>query len=251
VAGDSNIKSALVAHDKVQLYKYAADYMVSQKTYSLVIASVSGEVLMRAEDRDRTNDSVSSDPLVASALGGNEMATVSYDSGISVPVISIKAAVPIRQGGQSSNDIVGVALSNFTIDSTFVDSVKTVTGLDIAVFGGDKRAATTFIAPDGKSRYVGTLETNKKVLDTVLSKGQLYIGAANVLNQPFYTAYAPLKTQENRVVGMLFVGKLQNTLTDAAHKSIDLTLLGSIVLILVSLIPAFLFSRFLKEQLEA
>lgn len=247
VAQDESIKQEITKNDKTKLYNLTADYMFAQKTDTLLIASTSGEVIIRAEDRDRTNDAIIIDPIFKSALKGKGQATVSYDEGITAPVVFVKAAAPIRSGGE----ITGVVITGITIDSAFVDGVKSVTGLDIAVFGKDKRAATTFISPDGKSRFVGTVETNKKVLDTVLKKGDVYIGSAQVLNLPFYTAYAPLKTSENEVLGMLFVGKLQNTLSNAAKKSIDITFLGSMILILLSLIPAYLFSRFLKEQLEA
>ena len=111
----------------------------------------------------------------------------------------------------------------------------------------DPAVAAKFIA----TKILKQLETNKKVLDRVLSKGEIYIGSAQVLNLPFYTAYAPLKTNENEVLGMLFVGKLQNTLTDTAIKSITFTFLGSVILIILMLIPAYFFSRFLKEHLEA
>lgn len=250
VAHDPSLTQAFIQNDKEQLYNLASSYMLAQKTNSLLIASVSGEVAMRAEDADRTNDFVGDDSILKSTREGREMTTVAYDGGITVPEISVKAAVPIRVGG-TSGQVVGVAITSLAIDTPFVDRVKAVTGLDVTVFGSDKRAATTFIAPDGKSRFVGTLETNKKVLNTVLSNGEVYVGKSNVLNLPFYTAYAPLKNQENEILGMLFVGKLQNTLTDTAKKSIELTFLGSIILMVLSLIPAYLFSRFLKEQVEA
>lgn len=251
VAKDAFVKQAFVGQDKTELYSLTVDYMAAQKANSLLIASRSGEVLMRVEDKDRTNDNVGNDSAFKRALTGKEMTTISYDEGIIAPEISVKAAVPIREGGKSEGKIIGIVLTGITLDSAFVDGVKTVTGLDVAIFGKDKRAATTFISPDGKSRFVGTLETNKEVLNTVLTKGETYVGSSQVLNLPFYTAYAPLKTNENEVLGMLFVGKLQNTLTDAARKSIDLIFLGSMILIILMLIPAYFFSRFLKEHLEA
>lgn len=251
IAQDSSIKEAFAKNDKDQLYTLTTDYLLAQKTSTLIVASSSGQVVMRSEDRDRVNDSISTNPVVLAALEGKEGATVSYSEGIVVPEITVLAAVPIRDGSRLSGKISGVVLTGFTIDSAFVDGVKAVTGLDTAVFGKDKRAATTFVAADGKSRFTGTIETNKEVLDTVLEEGNVFVGASEVLNQPYYTAYAPLKASDNSVIGMLFVGKLQNTLSDAAKRSIDLTFLGSIVLILISLIPAYFFSRFLQEHLEA
>lgn len=249
IAQDSNVKQALLKKDKDKLYLLTTNYMSSQKANTVLIASNSGEVMMRAEDKDLTNDNVSSDPIVASALMNKEKATISYDSGITLPVISVQAAVPIKD--TDSNDIIGVVLTGVAIDNAFVDGIKTVTGLDVAVFGKNKKAATTFLAPDGKSRSVGTLETNKDILNTVLNNGKTFVGSAQVLNLPFYTAYAPLRDSEGNVIGMLFVGKLQNTLTATAEISINLTFLGSIVLILLTLIPAYFFARFLKEHAEA
>ncbi len=251
VAQDNNVKQAFLKNDKTELYNLTVDYMLAQKIDSLLIASSSGEVMMRAEDKDRTNDNVASDPIVKSALTGKALVAVAYDEGVSAPEVSVKAAAPIREGLKPSDKVIGVVITGFILDSAFVDGVKAATGLDVTIFGKDKRAATTFVAPDGKSRFVGTLEANKKVLDTVLSKGGVYLGSEDVLNMPFYTAYAPLKTSDDKIIGMLFVGKLQNTLTDAAQKSIDLTFLGSMILIILSLIPAYFLSRFLNEHLKA
>lgn len=251
VSQDSNIREALISGDKSELHRLLTVYMTEQKVTTLLIASSSGEVIMRAEDKDRTNDSVGNELLITHALRGESISTVSYDRGIIIPEISVLATAPIRAGARPERVIEGIVITGITIDSAFVDGVKTVTGLDIAVFGGNTRAATTFIAPDGKSRHVGTLETNKQILDVVLRQGKVFVGSTNVLNLPFYTAYAPLISYDKKVVGMLFVGKVQSTLIEAAKKSIELTYGGSIILLLIALIPAYVFSRYLKEHQDA
>lgn len=251
IAQDSSIQQALLNNDTNTLYAQTADYLIAQKTSTLVITSTSGEVVMRAEDKDRTNDNISSDPLIQSALEGKETAAISYKEGITVPEIAVMAAVPIKEGQRSRGKIIGVALTGFTVDSAFVDGVKAVTGLDTTIFGKDKRAATTFIAENGKSRFVGTLETNPNVLEKVLKNGKEYTGKGQVLNQPYYTAYSPLKSADDKIIGMLFIGKSQNTLTSAAKQSISLTFIGSVILLVLSLIPSYFFSRFLKDNLEA
>lgn len=250
VAQDGAVRQALLSQDKPELYRLMTEYMISQNATTMLITSSSGGVIMRAEDKDRTNDSVASDSLVQHALTGESVSTVFYDKGITVPEVSVHAAVPVRVGTKTDDAIIGVVITGITIDSAFVDGVKAVTGLDVAVFGGNTRAATTFIAPDGKSRLVGTRETNSRVLDTVLGRGEVYVGSSQVLNRPFYTAYAPLVSYDKKFIGMLFVGKLQTTLIDAAKKSIELTFLGSIVLIILTLIPAYFLSRYLNDHTE-
>jgi hypothetical protein len=50
---------------------------------------------------------------------------------------------------------------------------------------------------------------------------------------------------------MLFVGKPQTTLLETAQKSIQLTFLGSFILMALSLIPAYFLSRYMQKQIEA
>ena len=248
VAQDSDFKQAFTS-DSAELYTITSNFMLLQNTNFLDVASSSGEIVIRAEDKERKGDNVSHDPTIKSALTGVPLATIVSKEGITHPQVLVKAAVPIRK--ENSANVQGVVATGFVIDSAFVDEVKDITGLDAAVFGGNKRAATTFVAPDGKSRFVGTLETNKNILKKVLEKGEVYVGSSNVLNQPYYTAYAPLKTYGGKPIGMLYVGKPQVSLYKTAQKSIELTFLGSVILMILSIIPAYFLARYMREHLEA
>lgn len=247
VAENSDVKTAVINKNTNDLYNLTSKLMLSYNASDLAVTDTSGRVIMRGEDKENVGDTLVFDPTVVSALKGHSLATVITLGGAIAPQIQIKAAVPFYNG----QSLLGVISSGFWIDSAFVDGVKEVTGLDVAVFGGNKRAATTFVAADNKTRLIGTLETNKDVLSQVLQEGQIYTGASNVLNQPYYIAYAPLKTFGNKPIGMLFVGEPQTTLFAAAQKSIDLTFLSSIILMILSIIPAFLLARYIKENLEA
>jgi hypothetical protein len=50
---------------------------------------------------------------------------------------------------------------------------------------------------------------------------------------------------------MLFVGSPQSTLQEAARQAIRDTFSGSLLFVLLSLIPAYIFARFLRENAEA
>ena len=246
VAQDNVVKGALARSDQNSLYELTSNYLVAQNINTLVVAKKSGEVAMRAENSTATNDSLEGDTLFDAAIGGQSVATISTIEGITAPEAYIKAAVPITDGGE----IIGAVVSGVKIDNTFADSVKNVTGLDTTIFAGDKRAATTLVAEDGKSRYIGTLESDTNILSKVLDKSETYVGQAERFNQPYYVAIAPLTTFDQKTVGMLSVGKLQNTLTGSAQESISLTFLGSIILMIISIIPSYFFSRFLRRHLE-
>lgn len=249
VAENTEVKNAFISKNKNELYRLTSSLMLSHNTSFLTVTDNTGKVMMRGEDKNKVGDTLIFDPTIKSALEGQRLATVISQEGAIAPHIQIKASVPFYIYKNSKTQ--GVISTGFWIDSAFVDGIKSVTGLDVTVFGGNKRAATTFVASDGKTRLIGSLETNPAILETVLEKGEIFVGAANILNKPYYTAYAPLITYPDKTIGMLFVGKLQTELFETAQKSIQLTFIGSIFLMTLSLIPAYYLSRYIEENLKA
>jgi len=251
VAENSTFKEAFFAGNSEALFDSSLQFMLSQETDFLDVATASGKVVMRAEDRDKIGDSLAGDIAVRNALNGISVATVVSKEGIVAPEIEVRASAPIFTTNAEGEEVIaGAVVTGFSVDSVFVDGVKDVTSLDVTVFGDNIRAATTFVAPDGKSRFLGTKESNDEVLKTVLEDGEVFIGPTNVLNQPYYTAYSPLKSEGDEVIGMLFVGNLQTDLFETAESSIRLTFLGSIVLMGLSIPPNYYLARYIKSNLE-
>jgi len=74
--------------------------------------------------------------------------------GVLAPTVSLRAAVPITDGGT----VIGTVIVGTDIDNSFVDGVKRATKLDASIYGGNIRTATTFI------------ETNQKIDGLALQK---------------------------------------------------------------------------------
>jgi hypothetical protein len=244
VTKNSDVQNAFLRGEDKKLFELTSGFMFAQKTNFLAVATSSGEVIIRAEDPEKTGDSLLEDSIFKSAVSGTPLVTVEIKEGAITPNIEILAA-------DSFTDNTGVVITGFSVDNAFVDGVKISTGLDTSVYSKDVRVATTFIAPDGKSRFVGTKETNDKILSTVLENGEVYAGPTKILNQPFYTAYAPIKNAEGESIGMLFVGKPQKELFDTAQRSIQLTFTISAFLVLLSIAPLYYVSRYIKENINA
>jgi hypothetical protein len=247
IAENQTLINYLESDDIGNLHEVTLQFMLSQNTDFLEITNDTGKIIMRASDKEKVGDSLNENTEVISALSGKSLSTLITREGIVAPEVQIRAAAPIF----IEDSVVGVVITGFKVDSAFVDGVKAVTGLDASVFADNIRSATTFISPDGKSRYIGTKETNKNVLSTVLVKGEVFTGSSLVLNQPYYTAYSPLKTEKGEVIGMLFVGKPQFELFETAEKSIQITFLGSVILMVISIIPAYFLARYIKENIKA
>jgi len=84
---------------------------------------------------------------------------------------------------------------------------------------GDMLRVSTNVQKQNGSRAIGTYipRTNpdgkpNPVLSTVL-QGETYRGRAFVVNQWYVTAYEPMRDKDNRVVGMLYVGVPQESVT--------------------------------------
>lgn len=89
-------------------------------------------------------------------------------------------------------------------DDAVVDHIKALTGAATTLFAHDKRVTTTVTRKDG-SRAVGTTAA-REVSKTVLAEGHEFQGGAMVVDEPYLTAYSPLRDGRGRVIGMFFVG---------------------------------------------
>lgn len=118
-----------------------------------------------------------------------------------------------------------------------------------------KRISTSIMNED--KRAIGTfLGTDHKAYKTVMS-GELYIGEAEILNKNYYTAYQPIKDNNNNVIGLLFVGTPTETLDnivnlhDEKMSTINILILLFRAISLGSLIVLATISVMARENAEA
>jgi len=241
------IISAVAASDHNGLSSLTSNYLVSKGLTSFEITTSAGEVLLQGQNPDKWGQSISSDPVFQKAALGYSAQSKVTVPGVIAPTVAIETATPIRS---ASGEIIGVVITEQAIDNTFLDSIKHATGLDSAVYAGDVRSATTFVAPDGTSRYVGVNEPSKQVQQSVLAGGQTFRGSLNILNRSYLAVYAPLKDMDNNTIGMLLTAQTQQTLLKSIAHSIELTFLAAISLLLIMIIPAYLLASRMAKQFQ-
>lgn len=247
IAQNPDLGTAVASRDRKLLQALVSPVLPSDKLSSLIVTNDSGQVLMRAEDAGRYGDSLSSDSTIRRALIGTASTTVTTKQGVLAPVVYITSTAPIRD---SSGHIVGTLMASLAIDNSFVDGIKNATGLDSAVYAGNVRSATTFVASDGVSRWIGVKENSATVQSTVLQKQQTYQGVTNIQNQSYLAVFTPLKDVDNKTVGMLFIGEPQVDILKAAGHSVELTFMVTAILLILSIVPAYLVARYLAYQLN-
>jgi Double sensory domain of two-component sensor kinase len=247
VAANQQIAQAVATKDHAKLVSLTDRFLHDKKQSSLIITNDAGQVLVRAEDPDQWGDSLSSDTLLRRSLIGQSGSTVSTKEDVLAPLVYIRSATPIRDANQT---IIGSVMVGIIADNSFVDGIKSATGLNSAIYAGNVRSATTFVAPNGTSRWVGIKENKTEVTETVLKQGKTYTGTSSVQNKHYLTVYAPLKDLDNAVIGMLFIGQPQSTILQTAGRSVQLTFVVTAMLLVLSIIPAYLISRYLARQLD-
>lgn len=84
-----------------------------------------------------------------------------------------------------------------------IDEIAAATGDKITLFKGNVRVATNVMI-DGE-RQVGTT-VSPEVEETVLKKGQRYVGEADVVGTRCLTAYEPLLNAQGEVIGIWYAG---------------------------------------------
>jgi hypothetical protein len=178
---------------------------------------------------------------------GEASSNVVVREGVIAPAVSLMAGAPIRD---TAGAIIGTVLAGRAVSNAFVDGIKSSTGLDSAVYGGNVRAATTLLGPGGTDRAIGIKETTVAVQDQVLAKNNSYSGIVMLQNRSYLAAFTPLRNVNNVTVGMLLVAHPESELYAAASRSIQLTFLFVVALILLSIYPVYLISRFLSNQLR-
>jgi two-component system NtrC family sensor kinase len=135
------------------------------------------------------------------------------------------------------------------IKETVYEGVK-YKGKDIGtatIFQGDLRISTNVKAKDG-SRAIGT-RVSEEVYERVVTGGLHWVDRAFVVTHWFKTAYEPIKDINGEIVGILYVGILEQPFVDMARNIfLFFAAIVSVVTLLAGLL-AFLLARAISRPL--
>jgi len=224
----------------------------------LTLTDPSGVVLVRTSDGNKGGDTVRGDSVLQEALTARApVASVALMSGEAlwsegpalaerahIPVIPtprarlraetalssglvLKAAAPILDEHQA---VVGLLYGGILLNQNFeiVDKIKQTVfqgvqyqGRDIGtatIFLDDVRIATNVTNLDG-SRAIGT-RIAADVYEQVIERRQPWIGRAYVVKDWYVTAYEPIVGVDNRILGILYVGVLEQKYLDIRRRTV-------------------------------
>ncbi|MTI08545.1 methyl-accepting chemotaxis protein [Curvivirga aplysinae] len=127
-------------------------------------------------------------------------------------------------------------LPKFT-DHKMIDKITEATGDTATIFAWDEKSQdfwrkTTNIVKDNGQRAVGTqLGQNGRVYP-IVTNGQTYLGEATILGKDYFTEYSPIKNNDGKVIGILYVG-IEKAKSDQFFYSIAINIIITAVLVLI------------------
>jgi two-component system NtrC family sensor kinase len=169
----------------------------------------------------------------------------------------LKAAAPILD---PDDRLIGVLYGGVLLNRNYelVDTIKQTVYEDLTYDGKDIGTATIFqddvristnVKNQNGSRAVGT-RVSEDVYNQVVRRGQPWIGRAYVVNDWYITAYEPIRDIYNRIIGILYVGVLEQKYVDIRQQTV-LIFLGIMLLgIMGASALAYVLSKRIYDPIE-
>lgn len=162
----------------------------------------------------------------------------------------LKAAAPIFD---DQDNLIGILYGGTLLNRNFeiVDKVKETVYEEVQYEGKDIGTATIFqddvristnVKNDDNSRAIGTRVT-EEVYNQVVNEGEPWIGRAYVVNNWYITAYEPIRDAANQIIGILYVGVLEDKYSDIRRDTIITFLAITLAGALVSLVVSYVIAR--------
>lgn len=128
-----------------------------------------------------------------------------------------------------------------------VDAIGKSTQDTVTIFQGNTRVATNVMK--GDVRAVGT-NVSPEVEETVLKKGQSYIGVADVVGSRNQAVYEPIKDSQGKIIGIWYVGVPDQPYKDLAIDfAFKMGLIG-LLAIAVIIVLSWIFTSYICKPLN-
>lgn len=282
------LKDALLSNNLQHIAEELVKVKRNEGLDILTVTDQTGRVLQRSNSSTLVGDDHNTDPLVMEVLSQREpIAVTAIVSAVELRKESqgladkaccevidtpraresemqelndgmmLKAAAPILdyQGNLIGVLHGGVLLNN---NNTLVDKIKETVfegleykGKDIGtatIFQDDVRVSTNVRNEDG-TRAIGT-RVSEEVYNHVFLEGEPWIGRAYVVNDWYITAYEPIRDIDQEIIGILYVGLLEEKYRDIRNETIVAFLAISLMVGAGSMMLSYIISNRVSVPIE-
>lgn len=271
------LRDAILENSTELLQKQLNDIRTAEGLDILTLLNRDGRVIVRARNPSVRGDDQEADEVVSKVLSekkaavattiipqaelikeGADLAEKAYikftvtakakptDEIEQTSGMMIKAAAPVFD---NKGNMIGVLYGGNLLNRNYaiVDRVKQIVYQDakykgkdigtVTIFQKDLRISTNVKGTDGE-RAIGT-RVSEEVYDQVLGLGRVWADRAFVVNDWYKTSYEPIKSINGKIVGMLYIGSLEQPFNDIARNT--MLIFFAIVIAATTLAVAFSF----------
>lgn len=270
------IRGAILRGDRRLLFRKLEEVTLEVEFDILNVTDSEGRVIVRVGNYGRFGDNVRNDTYVRKVLStgkshfgydiiekndliveGEDIAKKAQIRIIKTPrarkiqrqveerALVLKAASPVVQNGKVIGIIYGAKILNNSFD--LVDKFRSLLFKDEKIGNADLGTTTIFIEDiristnvrqaDG-SRAIGT-QISEEVFKEVYEKGKIWLDKAFVVNNWYLSAYGPIKDINDKIIGIMYVGileeKYNQILKNTAVYYLIIIVVTSIIAVMISL----------------
>lgn len=279
------LMSAMLSGDNRQVGETLMRIREREKLDVLTVTDRNGRVILRTSNPNVVGDDKSGDEFVQLAMQNRQpvaavclvpsddlqrespaLAQRAYFKFIPTPMarhrdeteetagMMLKAAAPVLD---VENNLMGVIYGGVLLNRNFeiVDKIKATVFQNLEYKGkeigtatlmlDDLRIATNVRNQDG-SRAVGT-RVSEDVYNRVIKRGEPFVGRAFVVNHWYITAYEPIRDLGGRIIGILYVGLLEQKYVDLRRRAVVVFL----TITLFGAAAAFAIAYFISSKISA
>lgn len=139
---------------------------------------------------------------------------------------------------------------NLTHNSDMLDSLVKGTDIDVTLFYGKTRRATTLIDHKTNQRILGT-DASDEVYNKVVKNGETLSAYDLVINdEEYYAFYKPMKNTDGTIVGMYFAGAPATDMNAFINKKIVALVVCAVIIALLSVVLISYFAILMRKAIH-
>jgi methyl-accepting chemotaxis protein len=127
-------------------------------------------------------------------------------------------------------------------DAALVDKVKNLVGGTCTVFMSDLRITTNVLKPDG-TPAIGTRLAAGEAHHAIFDRKASFRGEAQILGEPYMTAYDPILDSNGQVLGILYVGIRKVEFLESARSTFWSIIYSTLAISSLAMLVSYLVAR--------
>ena len=171
--------------------------------------------------------------ILAIRAVGNDTANKLVRHELNAVIYSVETSLELLSSGNFTyaNEQLYKGDFNISANEDFMDTINENTDIDVTLFWGDLRVATTIRDASG-NRILGT-KASKDIYDDVMAGKSVFVKNVRINGLKYYGYYEPLYIGNGSIGGMIFVGMKASVVQDEFNRSVTSNIIFMAILALV------------------